>query len=621
MATFVVQLPDGRQVDINAPAGATQADAEAFAMQEYNNGAYGPVPTQQTAEQQAPQGSFLEQMGGNLAGQAEMAGLVMSGAIADPLAKIVDIASTPFAGVEQGTQYGQNVREAMTYQPRTETGQRFAQATGEALKPVGDFFTGMGQAIKGGVQSATGSEVAGEMTKDVLSFLPDALAGYFLVKGLKPVRLKNPDGTPTAELNAVLTEAGLSSERLAPSTMAALPEVYNPLLDQSPRAIALRKEIEAGSTQAGTAKLQLSGRSGTKTDPMGKAAVGAGWDEGTVAMIKNATPETRAIMLKQLDQYRAFKFDKTGSNRPWYPAGQAMSERLSFLNDQIRTANQAKNKIASDNFKGLRVDTTQVAQDVTQMFWDMGIKFERGPDGSVKGNFRDSNVEFSPNAQKQMEVAADLMSRQPPPDAARLHRMKLQIDELISAEKLEKGGLSADGERILTTLRSGINDALRQASPEYARLNDFLHDSINILDDIQKGIGTTVKLNSPNAARDLGRQSRRLGSNTIAQGFLEDGVVALERVTDELSGGAFNTNIRPLVIIAGEMEKKLGSTAPQSLQGITEPVRGAAVDLATGNKVGLGARIFDAVKNKATGMDEAQSLYVLEQLIRRNMGQ
>lgn len=565
--------------------------------------------------------SFGEELGKNMLANVEMAGTVLSSGVADPLAKIVDIASTPFVGVEQGTQYGQNVREAMTYQPRTQRGQEFAQATGEFLQPVGEMFTSMGQSIKGGVQTVTGSEMAGEMTKDVLSFLPDLLAGYFLVKGLKPVRLKNPDGTPTAELNTVLADAGLSANELSPSTMAALPEVYNPILDQSPKALALRKEIEAGTGQAGTAKFQPSGRSSIKTDPLGKSAVGAGWDEGIVAMIKSATPETRALMLKQLDLYRAYKANPRSSARPWQPAGQAIADRLDFLQQQMSAANTAKNKIAREDFAGLRVDTMPVANQITDMFRDMGVTFTRGPDGKIKGNFRDSDVEFSPNAQRQLETAADLITRQPPPDAARLHRMKLQIDELISAEKLEKGGLSASGERILTTLRSGINDALRQASPEYARLNDFLHESIDILDQIQKGVGTNVKLSGPNAARDIGRQSRRIVTNTIAQGYLEDGATALQRLTDDLSGGAFNTNLRDLVILAGNMEKRFGTTAPQSLLGVTEPIRGAAVDLATGNKVGLGARAFRAIKDKATGVNESQALGVLEQLIRRNMGQ
>ena len=476
----------------------------------------------------------MEQAPQNLAGQLEMAGTIASGAIADPLAKIVDIASTPFVGVEQGTQYGQNVRQAMTYQPRTERGQQFARSTGEVLEPVGEAFKSMGQAIKGGVQTATGSEVAGEMTKDILSFLPDLFAGYFAVKGVMPVRLKNPDGSPTPEFNLVLAEAGMSASELSPSTLAALPDVYNPLTQPSLKARVQRSELEAGTGQGGTAAIQTKGSGlGIKTDPLGKQAVDMGWEPRTVAMIKTATPETRALMLEQIDLYRAYKANERSMKRPWQPVGRALEERLVFLQDQMTAANTTKNKIARDNFAGLRVDTMPVATELTEMFSQMGIKFERGADGKLKGKYEDTDIEFSPSAQRQIDVAADLMFRQPPPDAARLHRMKLQIDNLIDEVKLDKGGISAKGEEVLLTLRSGINDALRQASPEYASLNDFLHQSISIMDDIQKGIGTTVKLSGPSAARDLGRQSRRLESNTIAQGFLADGTIALQNLTDE----------------------------------------------------------------------------------------
>ena len=54
MATFTVKLPNGRQVEINAPKGATQDQADAFALREYERGAYDKSFSTEEVPQAAP---------------------------------------------------------------------------------------------------------------------------------------------------------------------------------------------------------------------------------------------------------------------------------------------------------------------------------------------------------------------------------------------------------------------------------------------------------------------------------------------------------------------------------------------------------------------------------------
>ena len=173
--------------------------------------------------------SFLDEMGKNLIGQLEMAGMVITGAVADPIGKIADIVYTPIAGVEAGTEIGKGVRESMTYMPQTERGQQFAQATGEALQPIAEFFTTGMEAGAKGIERFTGSEMAGEMAKDVVSLTPDVLA-LGAVKALKPNVVLKQNGQPTPALKQLLNKQGLTYEALTPEAQAAIPDTLPPAL-------------------------------------------------------------------------------------------------------------------------------------------------------------------------------------------------------------------------------------------------------------------------------------------------------------------------------------------------------------------------------------------------------
>lgn len=85
-----------------------------------------------------PERSLGEQVVGGL----ETAATIASGAVAEPISGLAGIAQSlnPFADEGAGAEAVKATQEALTYQPRTESGQESLQATGEALKPVGDFF-------------------------------------------------------------------------------------------------------------------------------------------------------------------------------------------------------------------------------------------------------------------------------------------------------------------------------------------------------------------------------------------------------------------------------------------------------------------------------------------------
>lgn len=113
-----------------------------------------------------------ETIGQKLIGAGETGLTMATGAVAEPLAGLAGIGGLAIGqSPEQAAELISNVREAGTYSPKTETGERYLEATGEALKPVGDVFRGaeqemgdIGYAIAGPMGGAIGSAIPAAAT-------------------------------------------------------------------------------------------------------------------------------------------------------------------------------------------------------------------------------------------------------------------------------------------------------------------------------------------------------------------------------------------------------------------------------------------------------------------------
>lgn len=92
---------------------------------------------------EAPEQSFgqrlremnaLEQAAGRALG--ETAATIATGAVAEPVAGLVGLATAPFQGLRQGVQNIEATRQALTYQPRSELGQRVVSGIGQLMQPI-----------------------------------------------------------------------------------------------------------------------------------------------------------------------------------------------------------------------------------------------------------------------------------------------------------------------------------------------------------------------------------------------------------------------------------------------------------------------------------------------------
>lgn len=91
------------------------------------------------------QQSMPSRMGQAGLGALETGMMMASGAVAEPAAGLVGLATTPFQGLEQGVQNIEATRQALTYEPRTMAGQQYTQALGGAIEPVARFASGVSE--------------------------------------------------------------------------------------------------------------------------------------------------------------------------------------------------------------------------------------------------------------------------------------------------------------------------------------------------------------------------------------------------------------------------------------------------------------------------------------------
>lgn len=563
--------------------------------------------------------------GQTILGQLESAGTMLTGAVADPLAKLTDIATTGFSDTEAGNVAGQQVREAMTYMPRSEGGQAVLGSMGEVLEPVGEAFKYLGEKIKGGVESVTGSEKTGEITKDVLSLIPD-MAGVAAMTARGPIILKQ-NGRPTPELQQMLEKQGVVYEALTPEAQAAIPDQLPATVapgSQAKKASeqAVVTDITAGGKQAGLAEKQVSPKQTLMADPLAQEAVKQGFEPRVVQRIKTATPETRADMDAMLKRFETYKVGGTDL-RPSDIAGQAVVDRIKFIRDKANEARTELNQIAKQNLAGKQVDAAPIQQVLGNSLDELGVTVLNA-NGKPVISFKGSIIEKDPGSQRAIKDLIDLMSGGAPADALRFHNLKRQIDALVDYGKAGKEGIPASGEQVLKGIRRALNQSLRAVDEDYARVNDVLSTSIKTFDDIGDSVGTKIDIFGASADRGIGQQLRRLFSNTQARIAMEDAIKQLDDVANQF-GGNFNNSAYDLSLFATHLDKRFGTVADTSLQGVMESAVGRGAQAMTQGTTATAAQMAaDFVKrktNEAKGINDYNAMRAMEQLLLRGANQ
>lgn len=147
-------------------------------------------------------------VGEKLLGATEVAGSVVSGVVAEPIAGLMGLAATanPFLPEGAGSRAVEETRQAITFQPRTEQGEEKLEGFGEALKPIGEGLSELEKDLGGNVFKLTGSKELATIAHTLPTAMLEIL-GVAAAKGAAKV-----PGTVAKKAKSIAEKQGLMRE-------------------------------------------------------------------------------------------------------------------------------------------------------------------------------------------------------------------------------------------------------------------------------------------------------------------------------------------------------------------------------------------------------------------------
>lgn len=606
-------------------------------------------------EQESQDAFNLANIGKSYAAAGEFLGTGVTGALSGLASYPYGAYVTATEGEKAGEEARKAFREAGTYTPRTEYGQRLQQNIGEFMQPVMPYLErgtkAIGESAKGAFAplGETTSETAGYMMKN----LPMALLDFFGVKGMqnaisKNTLLKDEAGRPTKTLRAALRKQGIEYDSLPIEAQASIPATIKelPLLGRGQKDIAgevARGEMRAGSQQGGLAekmtdqggiiRRSLVGGEKIIEDPLGVDAVQSGWNPNLVTMVKTTDPATRLKMQEMISRRRQIESNLSAEQqvgRPLQVAGEDLAKRYDFMRNQsIEAGKRNRELVNSKEFQNAPFDTRVIDQRLGEIFDDLRIDFKRDAtgnpvivDGVPQLNFKNSIIEVDPTAQNVLKNLMTIMSNKRP-TMGEAHVLKRKIDAMVNYEQTQSamGKITTEAETAAKKMRATVNEALREKYPEYARNNDIQSGFMDVEGDLRRGVGknTFEKLQMGRGEAAAGDRIGRLLSNVTSREHLMDGIQGLTRMSEEL-GGKFDVDLWKLAQLDTALEAQLGSVAKTGFKGSTEAA-GARVPLSRGEQVAAAAESIDTLIKKAKGIDPSVmgKLDALERLTLRGL--
>lgn len=503
--------------------------------------------------------------------------------------------------------------EALTYAPRTEAGQDYTQATGEALAPLAAFgpMTGEMAALASGIRQAAPAlrDLPKAGTKEAQNRMPLFRA---------PPQLVDDFGQMTPAFEKALKKQGVDLVNVA-DDIKRLPQDISP--ERAARdLVTLKLQMKDRDGYLATKRLLPSGV--VADDSLAQEAVKQGFREGDVQAIKVASEGTRQGMRKMLNIKRAIYGDerKGLDMRPSDVIGESAVNRLQHIRTTANKARFELDRIASQELAGKQINVDKIPNNLIAELKALDVDLDTSTI-PPKARFVGSQISKDRAAQRVINDVIDLLSEDKPADALRAHKLKRQLDTMINYKKNNQGsqGLTEAGEGVVRSVRRSLNDAIREVSDNYGQVNDTLSKSLDAFDDFQAAIGGSTNIFSENADAFIGQNLRSLMSKNQKRVALDSALTKLDDTAVEL-GGKFSDDIRDLVMFDKTLDEKFGDTARRGFAGEVESATARGIEIATGGTAGVMKAGVDFVKgeiNKRRNINDHQAFKTLDQLINR----
>ena len=342
-------------------------------------------------------------------------------------------------------------------------------------------------------------------------------------------------------------------------------------------------------------------------NPAQEAAIKQGFDEGLIAMIREASPTDRRNMLRSLEIMEQATGNKKFSmlNRTTDVAGESILNRYKLIRDVNERAGSGIDDYAEKNLKNVAVDFTAPVQNFEDSLQKLGVKFN----DDLTLNFEGSAIEGVVPAERILNQLVKRMKSARNITAYDVHNLKRFIDEQVNYGKAAEG-LSGKTINVIKGLRRELDQVLDNKFPEYDRLNTTYAETINAMDDLGTAIGRTIDPDSPSAATAIGTSLRGLGSNRQTRGRMLDSIAELDSLANRY--GKFDDDVIAQTAFTIDLDRVFGTKADTSLSGVLGEAA-ATMPSSTGQFVSAAAR---AAGNRLRGVNQEKQFEAMRNLLK-----
>lgn len=314
--------------------------------------------TTQTEQVQDPS------LGQQALGGLENVASFLSGAVAEPLAGLSGIAAELIPGGRTGAEQVEATREALTFKPRTETGQAQQQAIGETLAPVAEALTDAERFLGEETLELTGSPALASMAHT----LPTAALELLGVKG---ARRATRIGTPSQKLiEKTLVEAAPEINQVKKASRAIFDELDGSNVSIKQSSV---KRLERNLNR-------IAKKEGIDPRVTPEAA-------GAIEAVKDSINKGGSIPTSEMDTLRTIaKNSIVGTDANKMRVGTAIVDEIDSFLDDIKGA---------DIEKGAQISAAEVGKKYrdARKLWGRAKRAEMLQDAIEMGASRKAGVE------------------------------------------------------------------------------------------------------------------------------------------------------------------------------------------------------------------------------------
>ena len=338
-------------------------------------------------------------------------------------------------------------------------------------------------------------------------------------------------------------------------------------------------------------------------NPAQREAIKQGFDEGLIAMIREASPADRRNMLESLDIMEEATGNKRFSmeKRTTDVAGESVLKRYKAIREANTKAGRSIDRYARQNLKSQYVDFDQPVNNFISELQDMGIR--QRDDFSL--DFAGSDIEGLAGAENFLNRIVKRMASPRDMTAYEVHMLKKFIDEQVTYGKLQEG-LAGRTEGVVKNLRRNLDNVLDENFQGYNTANTRYAETINAMNEFQDLMGRKIDFNSPSAPTAVGTKLRGLGSNIQSRGRLLDSLGELQTLGNRY--GQFDDDVINQAAFTMDLDRVFGTKADTSFAGQI----GERVPTTKGEMTSAAVR---AAANKVRGINQEAQFRAMRNLL------